>query len=170
MSILSAGAPADIYDLSGVSTTALVVGGIVGVAIWVVIIIAYVKVISRAGYSGWWVLILLVPILNIVMMLMFAFREWPIQRELRELRGWANQIQGRGGQSPYGSAAPGSGSSGYGSTPSGSGQSGYGQSPSGQQGYGQAGYGQPGSGQSGYGQSGPQSGYGQSGPQSGYKP
>ena len=70
------------YDLSGISTTAIVIGGLFAVAIWVVFLIAYVKIISRAGYSGWWVLVMFVPILNIVMLLVFAFKEWPIQREL----------------------------------------------------------------------------------------
>lgn len=93
MSSTALSAPVTTYDLSGFSTGAIVVGGIVAVAIWVVFIIAYVKIISRAGYSGWWILIMLVPIVNIVMLLVFAFKEWPIQRELRELRGWANQIQ-----------------------------------------------------------------------------
>lgn len=86
-------APVTTYDLSGWSTAALVTGGLVAVAIWVVFFIAYIKIISKAGYSGWWVLIMFVPIVNVIMLLVFAFKEWPIQRELRELRGWANQIQ-----------------------------------------------------------------------------
>ena len=141
------------YDLSGLSTTAVVIGSIVAIAFWIIFLIAYIKIISRAGYSGWWVLIMFVPIVNIIMLLVFAYKEWPIQRELRELRGWANQIQGRGGQSGYGQ--PGNQSN--------SGQPGYGQSTPQQQGYGQSG-----PGQSGYGQ--PGSGYGSSGPQPGYKP
>jgi hypothetical protein len=172
----------DYYDLSGLDTTALVIGGIVGLAFWIIFLIAYIKIISRAGYSGWWVLIMFVPIVNIIMLLVFAYKEWPIQRELRELRGWANQIQ-RSGQSGYGQ--PGSGQAGFGQPgygqpapgPSGSGQpgygsSGYGQSAPGQQGYGQgsgqSGYGQPGSGQGGYGHPGSgQSGSGQPGGQQG---
>jgi hypothetical protein len=86
--------------LSAGAVTALV---IVGIAVWLVFIIAYIKIISRAGYSGWWVLIILVPIVNIVMLLIFAYKEWPIQRELRELRGWADQIQKGGGG--YGQAS-----------------------------------------------------------------
>ncbi len=108
------------YDLSGISTTAIVIGGLFAVAIWVIFLIAYVKIISRAGYSGWWVLVMFVPILNIVMLLIFAFKEWPIQRELAELRGWANQIQR--GQQGFGSGQQTYGQQGYGG-----GQQGYGQ-------------------------------------------
>ena len=76
--------------LSGVALAVVI---IIGIAFWLVFVIAYIKIISRAGYSGWWVLIVIVPIANIVMLLIFAYKEWPIQRELRELRGWAEQIQ-----------------------------------------------------------------------------
>ncbi|MET0863655.1 MAG: hypothetical protein ABWZ98_04925 [Nakamurella sp.] len=85
--------------LSAGAVTALIIAGI---AIWLVFVIAYIKIISRAGYSGWWVLIILVPVVNIIMLLIFAYKEWPIQRELRELRGWANQIQKGSGGASYG--------------------------------------------------------------------
>ena len=65
-------------------------------AIFVVMIVAYVKIISKAGYSGWWVLIGIVPFVNIVFFLIFAFSEWPILKEVHMLR------QQAGGGSPYG--------------------------------------------------------------------
>lgn len=80
---------------------------IVGVLVW-----AYVRIIRRAGYSGWWVLTGIVPLLNIIMLLMFAFKQWPIQREVAQLRaergfgsagyGRPNYGQPPYGQSPYG--------------------------------------------------------------------
>ena len=84
----------------------LPVGAVVGLSLLglvlaVAFFIAYIQIIRRAGYSGWWVLVWFVPVLNFVMLLIFAFKEWPIQRELRELRGWADQIQrGPGPQGP----------------------------------------------------------------------
>lgn len=93
---------------------ALTTAVIVGVAVLAVFLIAYTNVISRAGYSRWWILIMLVPIVNLVFLLLFCFKEWPIQRELRALREFRAQ------------------------------NGGYGQVGSGQAGYGQAGYGQPG--------------------------
>jgi len=114
MSTSAASAP--IYDTSNINGAALAVAIIAGIAIWAIFLIAYVKIISRAGYSGWWVLIMFVPVVNVVMLLVFAFKEWPIQRELRELRGWANQIQrGSSGQAGYGQA--GYGQAGYGQDP-----------------------------------------------------
>jgi uncharacterized membrane protein YhaH (DUF805 family) len=63
---------------------------------FLVIVWAYVRIIRRAGYSGWWILIGLVPLLNVVMFFVFAFKEWPIQRELAHLRA----VLGAGGY-PY---------------------------------------------------------------------
>jgi hypothetical protein len=118
---------------------------VVYAVILVVTVWAYVRIIRRAGYSAWWILIGLVPLLNVVMFLVFAFKEWPIQRELAQLRG---QV-GRGG-SGYGLPA------GYGNPPSGYGNPpfGYGNPPS-DYGNPPSGYGNP---PTGYGN--PPSGYG----------
>ena len=59
------------------------------VAISVVGLLAYVRIIQKAGYSGWWVLVGLVPVLNVVMFLVFAFSQWPVARENAELRARA---------------------------------------------------------------------------------
>lgn len=55
-----------------------------------VMILAWVSIVKKAGYSGWWVLIVLVPIANIVFFLIFAFSEWPVLKELRALRSQAS--------------------------------------------------------------------------------
>jgi len=69
--------------------------------ILLVIVWAYVRIIRRTGYSGWWILAGLVPIFNVVMFFLWAFREWPIQRELNQLRAWAQtQQQPRPGYGP----------------------------------------------------------------------
>jgi uncharacterized membrane protein YhaH (DUF805 family) len=57
------------------------------VAVAVLMIVATVKILSKAGYSGWWVLIGLVPIANVVMYVVFAFSDWP------SLRGQATPIE-----------------------------------------------------------------------------
>jgi uncharacterized membrane protein YhaH (DUF805 family) len=64
------------------------------IAIAVLGIVAAVKVVSKAGYSGWWVLICFVPIVGSVFVLVFAFSTWPVIREVEMLRA---QVAGRGG-------------------------------------------------------------------------
>lgn len=36
--------------------------------------------VRRTGYNGIWSLILLIPVLNIIMLFVFAFATWPIER------------------------------------------------------------------------------------------
>jgi hypothetical protein len=89
------------YTVHNLSVGAVVGLSLLGLVIAVIFFVAYIQIIRRAGYSGWWVLVMFVPVLNVVMLLVFAYKEWPIQRELRELRGWASQIQrGPGPQGP----------------------------------------------------------------------
>jgi hypothetical protein len=85
-------------QLGGLSGGALTAVIVISVAVFVIMLIAYTNVISRAGYSRWWILIMLVPLANIVMLLVFCFKEWPVQRELRELRARAGGGGGYGQQ------------------------------------------------------------------------
>ena len=62
----------------------------------------YVRVARKAGYSGWYAALCFVPIANLVVLLIFVFQEWPIERELRELRALTGRYPQQGG---YPSAA-----------------------------------------------------------------
>ena len=42
-----------------------------------------VRILRKAGYSGWWSLLTLIPIVNIVMIWVFAFSDWPALRARR---------------------------------------------------------------------------------------
>ncbi len=56
------------------------------VIIGLLVILPYWKIFSKAGFSGWLSLTLLVPILNLIMLFYPAFAEWPVHRELRRLQ------------------------------------------------------------------------------------
>jgi hypothetical protein len=66
------------------------IGIAITVAVWLLFFIAYVRIIQKAGWSGWWILIGLVPVVNVVMFLVFAYSRWPLQRENDELRARLN--------------------------------------------------------------------------------
>ena len=48
---------------------------------WVVALVIFfwcaARILNKAGYSGWWSLIMLIPIVNIVFLWIFAFSKWP---------------------------------------------------------------------------------------------
>ena len=69
-----------------VSIIALAVLGAIVLFVTIISLIAQIKIISKAGYSGWWILVSFVPLLNIIMFFVFAFSEWPVRRELRLAR------------------------------------------------------------------------------------
>jgi hypothetical protein len=80
--------------------------GIVLILLWlasaVLGIVAWVRIVQKAGYSGWLVLTAIIPIVNIVIFLIFAFAEWPVTRELNQLRAMAGRQQpGYGYPPPY---------------------------------------------------------------------
>ncbi len=59
--------------------------GSFGLFMWlimaVVIILPFWFIFSKAGYSGWLSLLIVVPIINIVTLYFLAFSTWPSQRE-----------------------------------------------------------------------------------------
>ena len=80
------------YDTTTTSTLAAygvgvilfsLVAGLIGL---IFAIIIYWRIFSKAGYSGARSLLMLIPVVNLIIIIMFAFSEWPIQRELNQLR------------------------------------------------------------------------------------
>jgi hypothetical protein len=59
--------------------------GSIGLFMWlimaVLIILPFWFIFSKAGYSGWLSLLMVVPIINIVTLYFLAFSTWPSQRE-----------------------------------------------------------------------------------------
>lgn len=65
--------------------------GIIGIVSIILAIVIWWRIFSKAGYSGALGLLMLVPIANLVMILILAFGEWPIQAELKQLRMMRSQ-------------------------------------------------------------------------------
>ncbi len=61
-----------------------------GIGIWQLIIfliiiaiptvLIFSRVVKKAGFSGWWSVVLIVPLLNLIMVWVFAFMEWPAEK------------------------------------------------------------------------------------------
>jgi hypothetical protein len=80
---------------------------VLGIAYVVMLIafgFAWAKIISKAGYSAGWVLVGLIPFVNLVMFFVFAFSRWPV-------------LDGPSSGGAYGYTSPGYTPPGY--TPSG---------------------------------------------------
>ncbi len=56
---------------------------VLGFIVWVLLT---VLIFRKAGYSGMQIVLLFVPVINLAVFVWFALTEWPIQRELRDLK------------------------------------------------------------------------------------
>jgi len=45
----------------------------------IIMLIPYVLIIRKAGYSGWWVLTIFLPFVGIIMIWVFALARWPLE-------------------------------------------------------------------------------------------
>jgi hypothetical protein len=54
-------------------------------AIITLTLVVYCRITAKAGYHWAWGLFMMVPVAGLIFLLYFAFAEWPIQRELRQL-------------------------------------------------------------------------------------
>jgi hypothetical protein len=75
-------------------------------SIIVLAIVAWIKIISKAGYSPWWILIGLVPFVNFIMLLVFAFSKWPVQQRLEVAQSASSGWGGAGGPRSAGGSHP----------------------------------------------------------------
>lgn len=84
---------ADVYTDLG---SALLIYFLIGIALIVFAVVIWWKIFAKAGYSGAMGLLMFVPIANLIVLLILAFGEWPIRKELNYLR----QQVGRNPQFP----------------------------------------------------------------------
>lgn len=79
---------------------------LVGLVFFVINIWATSEIISKAGYSRWWVLSQFVPVFGLIMFFVFAFSKWPVL----ERQSWASRYAAQQYQQ---NQAPAYGQTGY---------------------------------------------------------
>jgi len=74
--------PTNCLSLPGHAVAIFAIVGAISLAVFLFVLVCQIKIITKAGYSGWYVLTAFVPVLGIVMFVVFAFAKWPIQTRL----------------------------------------------------------------------------------------
>lgn len=87
----------DTSTLSSSMTGIILFSSIAGLVSLILGLIINWKIWSKAGFNGAMSLLMLIPIVNIIMIFVLAFGEWPVRRELEQLRA---QMMARGPQYP----------------------------------------------------------------------
>jgi hypothetical protein len=59
---------------------------VTGVCMAAVMIIPYWKIYTKTGQPGAMALLQLIPLVNIIMLYVLAFSEWPLEREIRSAK------------------------------------------------------------------------------------
>ena len=58
---------------------------IIIISILVLLVLPFWKIFSKAGYSSWWSLLILIPWFNLFVIYYFAFSEWPIYKRISDI-------------------------------------------------------------------------------------
>jgi hypothetical protein len=53
------------------------VGPVPMLIIAVILIVPFWQLFSKAGYSGWWSLLMIIPVVNLIALYVLAFSSWP---------------------------------------------------------------------------------------------
>lgn len=59
---------------------------ILEIVILIFMVVCAWKIVSKAGYHGALSLLMIIPLVNLIMIAIFAFAEWPVQKELKLLK------------------------------------------------------------------------------------
>lgn len=73
---------------------------LISLAAFIFGIIMWWNIFAKAGYSGARSLLLLIPIVNLIILIMFAFSKWPVLQEL-EYRRQQGGVLPNGPMPPY---------------------------------------------------------------------
>jgi len=52
---------------------------VIALLLWAFVAI-FGRILNRTGYSRWWLLTIFVPLLNLIMLWVFAFANWPLYK------------------------------------------------------------------------------------------
>ena len=63
--------------MSGLSIWHWLVVLVIALLVWAFVAI-FGRILNRAGYSRWWLLTMFVPVINLIMLWVFAFASWPV--------------------------------------------------------------------------------------------
>jgi bacteriorhodopsin len=56
---------------------------VLGFIFWAILM---VLIFRKAGYSGFQIVLLFIPLVNVVVFVWFALTEWPVEKELKRLK------------------------------------------------------------------------------------
>lgn len=94
-------------DLNGTNLNSLIGGSLItfligiGISLLITIIVWWV-IFAKAGYPGALSILMIIPLVNLIVFLVFLFGDWPVRKELRALRQQVQQARASYPQAGFG--------------------------------------------------------------------
>lgn len=82
-------------EAAGIIGLILGLGLFIGVVVAAVVIIPHWRIFQRAGYSGALGLLMILPLVNLIVLLWFAFADWPVLQARAEQEATPERRFGR---------------------------------------------------------------------------
>jgi hypothetical protein len=60
-----------------------IVSTLIGLAVGIFFLYLQARIFGKAGYSPWLALLMIIPLVNLILIIWFAFAEWPVSRGVR---------------------------------------------------------------------------------------
>ena len=74
-------------DFGSMSAAGLVCTIVCALAVACLALFVWGTIFKKAGYSFWMCFLMIIPLVNLIWILIFAFSKWPIHQELEMYRG-----------------------------------------------------------------------------------
>jgi len=74
-------------DFASMGVAGMLCTAICGLGILILALYVWGTIFKKAGYSFWMCLLMIIPLVNLIWILIFAFSKWPIHQELEMYRG-----------------------------------------------------------------------------------
>jgi hypothetical protein len=58
-----------------------VFSAIITIVIFTFLVILNIQITDKAGYPAWWAVLGMIPVVNIILIWVFAFSEWPVHKK-----------------------------------------------------------------------------------------
>ena len=69
----------------GIGPTELILIVIISFFSIAIVIVPYWKIYSKAGFSGWLSITMIIPLINVVMLFYLAFADWPVLKNHKNI-------------------------------------------------------------------------------------
>ena len=58
-------------------TFTTVYGVVIIAVLFAITVVPFIRIFQKAGRTGWWAVLMFIPVINVILLWIFAFSKWP---------------------------------------------------------------------------------------------